>query len=62
VNAVALPAPPDSWPLATVLVVDDEPGMRNFLVKTLAPRAGQVLAAGSAEEAEELLRATASTC
>jgi DNA-binding NtrC family response regulator len=56
VNAVALPAPPDSWPLATVLVVDDEPGMRNFLVKTLAPRAGQVLAAASAEEAEELLR------
>ncbi len=55
-NAVALPAPPDSWPLATVLVVDDEPGMRNFLVKTLAPRAGQVLAAASAEEAEELLR------
>jgi DNA-binding NtrC family response regulator len=39
-----------------VLVVDDEPGMRNFLVKTLAPRAGQVLAAASAEEAEELLR------
>jgi DNA-binding NtrC family response regulator len=38
-----------------VLVVDDEPGMRNFLVKTLAPRAGQVLAAGSAEEAETLL-------
>ncbi len=50
------PAPPDLWPLATVLVVDDEPGMRNFLLKTLAPRAGQVLAAGSAEEAEVLLR------
>ncbi len=47
---------PDSWPQATVLVVDDEPGMRNFLVKTLAPRAGQVLAAGSAEDAETLLR------
>jgi DNA-binding NtrC family response regulator len=54
--------PPDHWPLATVLVVDDEPGMRNFLVKTLtAARAGQVHAAGSAEAAEELLRATAST-
>ena len=52
----ALPSLPETWPLATVLVVDDEPGMRNFLVKTLAPRAGQVLAAGSAEEAEALLR------
>ena len=49
-------APPDAWPLAAVLVVDDEPGMRNFLVKTLGPRAGQVMAAGSAEEAEDLLR------
>jgi DNA-binding NtrC family response regulator len=47
----------ERWPLVSVLVVDDEPGMRNFLVKTLAPRAGQVLAAGSAEEAEALLRA-----
>ncbi len=47
---------PDNWPLASVLVVDDEPGMRNFLVKTLGPRAGQVHAAASAEEAEELLR------
>jgi DNA-binding NtrC family response regulator len=47
--------PAESWPSAAVLVVDDEPGMRNFLVKTLAPRAGQVLAAGSAEEAEALL-------
>ena len=59
-----LPAPPASggepdaaerWPNATVLVVDDEPGMRNFLVKTLKPRAGQVFEAGSAEEAEALL-------
>jgi DNA-binding NtrC family response regulator len=46
---------PERWPLASLLVVDDEPGMRNFLIKTLAPRAGQVLAAGSAEEAEDLL-------
>jgi DNA-binding NtrC family response regulator len=44
------------WPLAAVLVVDDEPGMRNFLVKAMATRTGQVLAAGSAEEAEDLLR------
>ena len=46
----------ERWPLVTVLVVDDEPGMRNFLVKTLAPRAGQVLEAASAEQAEALLR------
>ncbi|HLL12243.1 MAG TPA: sigma-54 dependent transcriptional regulator [Rubrivivax sp.] len=47
--------PPEHWPNAAVLVVDDEPGMRNFLLKTLSPRAGQVLGAGSAEEAEALL-------
>jgi len=45
----------ERWPDASVLVVDDEPGMRHFLVKTLTPRAGQVLEAGSAEEAEALL-------
>ena len=47
--------PPEHWPNAAVLVVDDESGMRNFLLKTLSPRAGQVLGAGSAEEAETLL-------
>ncbi|MBL8343826.1 MAG: sigma-54-dependent Fis family transcriptional regulator [Rubrivivax sp.] len=45
----------ERWPNATVLVVDDEPGMRNFLVKTLATRAGEVFEAGSAEDAEGLL-------
>ncbi|MFN9281488.1 MAG: response regulator, partial [Betaproteobacteria bacterium] len=45
-----------SWPLASVLLVDDEPGMRNFLLKTLETRAGQVMAAASAEEAEDLMR------
>jgi DNA-binding NtrC family response regulator len=40
-----------------VLIVDDEEGMRNFLAKTLKPRCGQVMAAGSAEEADELARA-----
>ena len=44
------------WPSSAVLVVDDEEGMRNFLVKTLAPRCGQVLAAGSAEAGEALVR------
>ena len=48
--------PAEHWPNASVLVVDDEPGMRNFLLKTLAPRAGQVLGAASAEEAEGLLQ------
>lgn len=45
----------ERWPDAAVLIVDDEPGMLNFLHKTLAPRAGQVHVAGSAEEAEALL-------
>jgi DNA-binding NtrC family response regulator len=45
-----------SWPLASLLVVDDEAGMRNFLLKTLEPRAGQVMVAASAEEAEDLMR------
>jgi DNA-binding NtrC family response regulator len=44
------------WPHASVLVVDDEPGMRHFLCKTLATRVGQVEAAGSAEEADGLLQ------
>lgn len=56
---MTLPTPPsdgERWPLAAVLVVDDEPGMRHFLERTLAPRVGHVAAAGSAEEADELLR------
>jgi DNA-binding NtrC family response regulator len=46
----------EHWPRAVVLVVDDEPGMRHFLEKALAPRVGRVLSAGTAEEAEGLLR------
>jgi DNA-binding NtrC family response regulator len=46
----------DRWPRAVVLVVDDEPGMRHFLEKALAPRVARVLVAGSAEDAEDLLR------
>jgi len=46
----------DSWPFWSILVVDDEPGMRNFLVKTLSPRCQTVLEAGSAEEGANLLR------
>jgi CheY-like chemotaxis protein len=51
------PAPAEHWPLATVLVVDDEPGMRNFLEKTLRPRVGQVMGADSAEAADALAQA-----
>jgi DNA-binding NtrC family response regulator len=40
---------------ASVLVVDDEPGMRNFLAKTLGPRVKTVAEAGSAREATERL-------
>jgi DNA-binding NtrC family response regulator len=46
---------PERWPMAAVLVVDDEPGMRNFLDKALAPRVGHVVCVGSAEEAQAQL-------
>ena len=48
--------PPEHWPLAAVLVVDDEPGMRHFLERTLASRVGRVMCAESAEQADELVR------
>ena len=41
---------------AAVLVVDDEPGIRNFLLKALRPRCALVEAADSAESAEALRR------
>ena len=47
----------EGWPFWSILVVDDEQGMRNFLVKTLVPRCQFVMNAGSAEEGAELLRA-----
>jgi DNA-binding NtrC family response regulator len=50
------PTPTERWPLAAVLVVDDEPGMRNFLEKTLVPRVAHVLAAETAEDADTLVR------
>ena len=46
----------DEWPRASVLLVDDEQGMRNFLEKTLVPRVGDVKSAGSAEDADALVR------
>jgi DNA-binding NtrC family response regulator len=41
--------------LASVLVVDDEPGMRNFLVKILSPRCKRVEQAANVEEASRHL-------
>ncbi|HEY0291406.1 MAG TPA: sigma-54 dependent transcriptional regulator [Hansschlegelia sp.] len=50
--------PPDPWlPQATVLVVDDEPGMRNFLVRTLGPRCLRVEAVGDTVAAARLMDA-----
>jgi DNA-binding NtrC family response regulator len=51
----SIPAPPE-WPLAHVLVVDDEAGMRNFLEKTLATRCGQVHSAPDAEAGDALMK------
>lgn len=36
------------WPAHSVLVVDDEEGMRNFLERTLARRCGMVQSAADA--------------
>ncbi|HEY6094046.1 MAG TPA: sigma-54 dependent transcriptional regulator [Gallionellaceae bacterium] len=44
-----------SWPQSSVLVVDDEPGMRSFLTRALSARCGQVAAAASVEEATRLI-------
>lgn len=45
----------EGWPDWSILIVDDEPGMRNFLVKTLVPRCHTVHAAGTAEEGAQFL-------
>ena len=47
---------PDGWPHWSVLVVDDEEGMRNFMLKILAPRCRWVSSVGSAEEASIVLQ------
>ena len=49
---------PGDWPLWSILIVDDEPGMRNFLVKSLVPRCNSVFEAASAEEGEAIVRGT----
>jgi len=43
------------WLQHSVLVVDDEEGMRSFLARALAPRCGLVEQAASAEQAGELV-------
>ncbi len=40
---------------ASILVIDDEPGMRNFLVRTLGPRCKQLDEAADTEEASRKL-------
>ncbi|WP_204114436.1 sigma-54-dependent transcriptional regulator [Shimia biformata] len=40
---------------ASILVIDDEPGMRNFLTKILGPRVKRVEQAGSPQEASQRL-------
>src|SRR5512145_3209987 len=44
------------WKQYSLLVVDDEPGMRSFLQRALTPRCGVVDAADSIEQAEPMLR------
>ena len=44
-----------NWPAHSVLVVDDEEGMRNFLERTLARRCGMVQSAADAEHAAALM-------
>ncbi len=44
--------------LSSVLVIDDEPGMRNFLVKILGPRCRNVAQAANVQEAAKLLDET----
>ncbi len=45
----------ESLSSASILVIDDEPGMRNFMTKVLAPRCKRVEQAASAVEASEFL-------
>src|SRR5512146_1955498 len=44
-----------SWPQSSVLVVDDEPGMRSFLTRALSRRCGHVVSAASVEEATRMI-------
>ena len=48
-------APAASWKQYSILVVDDEEGMRSFITRALAGRCGLVEAAASAEEGAALV-------
>lgn len=53
-------ADPEFWPWlaqASILVVDDEPGIRNFLVKVLRPRCRSIEEAADSKEASRKLDA-----
>jgi DNA-binding NtrC family response regulator len=60
VDTSLLPSGPEKtlegWPDWSILIVDDEQGMLNFLVKTLAPRCHFVMSATSAEDGAQWLR------
>jgi len=43
---------------ASILVIDDEPGMRNFLVRTLGPRCKRIEEASNTEEASRKMDAS----
>jgi DNA-binding NtrC family response regulator len=47
---------PGEWSMWSILIVDDEEGMRHFLLKTFLPRCHFVAAVASAEEGAELMR------
>ena len=53
--AVQTAEPVLSWSQYSILVVDDEPGMRSFLARSLSTRCSQVETVGSVEAAEETL-------
>src|SRR4051794_25570326 len=40
---------------ASILIIDDEPGMRNFLMRTLGPRCKHVAEAADTDEASRQL-------
>ena len=55
-----MPGDPEFGPWlaqASILVIDDEPGMRNFLVRTLGPRCKRIEEAADTEEASRKLDA-----
>lgn len=45
-----------NWQAFSILVVDDEAGMRNFLERALKSRCGRVASASSVEEATGLMQ------